>query len=307
VGLIVGALPSPDLGRKWFCLFGLRRDRDCKIFILNRLLLNPFISITYAGLDGESPGFAGAFFSRLALEHGLVGLRQVYFWGGGRRSRCGRYGSVSCTGVFRCAQDNGKNKQRQRQRQEQKQIPFGDDKQRGQPKTRATARTTTRANGKDNDKGNDKGKSNDKDKDKDKDYDGAGLVHPTHRVKQIRDGWGTREFGLDGWTEFGQDRWGSLGRMAWVLGIGIGGKGFPFHPCHTTGQAGPHPAVREVEAMRDEVSPACPPSVDPELHSEAFRCCATSDVYYAPPVAQFLWKLLVRSVPGKQSCHVSIV
>ena len=65
--------------------------------------------------------------------------------------------------------------------------------------------------------------------------------------------------------------------------------------------------IAKLEAMRDKVSPACPPSLDPELHSEAFRRCATSDVYYAPPVAQFLWKLLVRSVPGKQSCHVSSV
>jgi hypothetical protein len=32
--------------------------------------------------------------------------------------------------------------------------------------------------------------------------------------------------------------------------IGIGAPGFPGDPCHTTGQAGPHPAVRKVEVTR---------------------------------------------------------
>ena len=31
--------------------------------------------------------------------------------------------------------------------------------------------------------------------------------------------------------------------------IGIGGSGAPLLPCHTTGHAGPHPAVRMVEVM----------------------------------------------------------
>jgi len=32
--------------------------------------------------------------------------------------------------------------------------------------------------------------------------------------------------------------------------IGIGGSGAPLLPCHTTGHAGPHPAVRKVEVNR---------------------------------------------------------
>jgi hypothetical protein len=46
-------------------------------------------------------------------------------------------------------------------------------------------------------------------------------------------------------------------------------------PCHTTGQAGPHPAVREVEVNRDGGCPADRPSLDRELHSAGCRCFAT--------------------------------
>ena len=41
--------------------------------------------------------------------------------------------------------------------------------------------------------------------------------------------------------------------------IGIGGSGAPLFPCHTTGHAGPHPAVRKVEVGRlSEAFPSAP-------------------------------------------------
>jgi len=44
--------------------------------------------------------------------------------------------------------------------------------------------------------------------------------------------------------------------------IGIGGSGGPLLPCHTTGHAGPHPAVRMVEVGR--LSQAFPSAPCPE-------------------------------------------
>jgi hypothetical protein len=86
--------------------------------------------MSYGVLDGESPGVRRGFLSLFAfvLEHGLVGLRQVYFWG------CARSLAALRTAPRATARATAT------------QIPFGDDNQRGND------------NSKGNDKDNGKGK-----------------------------------------------------------------------------------------------------------------------------------------------------
>ena len=45
--------------------------------------------------------------------------------------------------------------------------------------------------------------------------------------------------------------------MIWGVQIGIGGSPHGLIPSHTTGHAGPHPAVRKVEVMRAGALPSC--------------------------------------------------
>jgi len=87
--------------------------------------------------------------------------------------------------------------------------------------------------------------------------------------------------------------------------IGIGAGGFtPSVPCHTTGHAGPHPAVRSVEVMRRaSVSSVGRSSVSARRSSGAWRSFATSGVSWRRLAGRRPRWLRGVSFPGR-SCFL---
>jgi len=78
----------------------------------------------------------------------------------------------------------------------------------------------------------------------------------------------------------------SYPRPCWAIGIG-GSRVCLLLPCHTTGHAGPHPAVRKVEVTPQvSVLPFGRSSSWSAWYSAVLRSCATSSVSLPPPAAQ---------------------